>query len=395
MYRRISLAVVVFLFAFVITGWAGQIPSDERIAINTLVIPSRNHTRMQPEIFYAFRTTAKKIAPELKMNFALFNPFQSKFVGKRSVTQEYMLKLFEKSALEVVKIKKQHPNSEYLLGNIMAYIKANPDSSVAKAYRATERYMRDFQFLIVESSDTYGGHPIFYKKGVLSIELAEGATVKDLIETLYGLFFVDVALKQEKPIWGTCHGSQIGYLHAGGKLGRLFEYDPQGYNNMEFKKSGKKYVKEEIWRIDKMLYTQKKGSDYKDYGVTVYEVPEIYKRKDQKGREFYLNKDFQHSLALVAPIPKNITVISYHPLSEYKKKLGEEKYRAFNSDFSQVLTDQVIVDAYKYKTMLGTQYHPQYTYDDLETAMVFEYLVRQLKEKYAGQAANRKPTGKR
>ena len=319
MFRRIPLAVLIFLFTTVSMGWGGQVPSGDRISINTLVIPSRNHTRMQPEIFYAFRTTAKKYAPELKMNFVLFNPFHSKFVGKRSVTQEYMLKLFEKSALDVLKIKKQHPNSEYLLGNIKAYIKSNPDASVAKAYRATERYMRDYQFLIVESSDTYGAHPIFYKKGVLNVELAEGANIKDLIETIYGLFFVDVALAQGKPIWGTCHGSQIGYLHAGGKLGRLFEYDPQGYDNVEFKKSGKKYIKEEIWRIDKMLYTQKKGSDYKDYGTTVYEVPEIYKRKGQKGREFYLNKDFQHSLALVEPIPKTITVISYHPLSEYKK----------------------------------------------------------------------------
>ena len=54
-----------------------------------------------------------------------------------------------------------------------------------------------------------------------------------------------------------------------------------------------------------------------------------------------------------------------------------------------MLIDQVIVDAYQYKTMLGTQYHPQYTYDDLETAMVFEYLVRQLKGKYAGKTESR------
>jgi hypothetical protein len=71
-------------------------------------------------------------------------------------------------------------------------------------------------------------------------------------------------------------------------------------------------------------------------------------------------------------------VISYHPLSEYKKKDREETYRDDNKAFNKILINQVLVDAYNYKTMLGTQYHPQYTYNDLETSIVFDYLVRQL-----------------
>jgi len=42
------------------------------------------------------------------------------------------------------------------------------------------------------------------------------------------------------------------------------------------------------------------------------------------------------------------------------------------------LKNLIIIDAYEYKTMLGTQYHPQFGYDDLETSVVFEYLIRQL-----------------
>lgn len=75
------------------------------------------------------------------------------------------------------------------------------------------------------------------------------------------------------------------------------------------------------------------------------------------------------------------------PLNEYQTKTGDNKYNDLNNQFRGVLKNQVIVDAYKYKTMLGTQYHPQYTYDGLETAIVFEYLTEQLKAKHGDKTA--------
>jgi len=96
----------------------------------------------------------------------------------------------------------------------------------------------------------------------------------------------------------------------------------------------------------------------------------------------YLNKDFYHSFALITPVPDEIKVISYHPMSEYKEKYTDEKYKEFNKEFKKVLKNQVIIDAYTYKTMLGLQYHPQYTYDDLQTSLVFEYMVKQLADRY-------------
>ena len=83
-------------------------------------------------------------------------------------------------------------------------------------------------------------------------------------------------------------------------------------------------------------------------------------------------------LAVMVLLGGGIEVISYHPFSEYKRTYPEEIYRNGNEAFNNVLKSQALVDAYAYKTMLGTQYHPQYTYDTLETSLVFDYLVGQL-----------------
>ena len=198
---------------------------------------------------------------------------------------------------------------------------------------------------------------------------------------MYGLFFIDAALKQDKPIWGTCHGAQLGYVHAGGKLGRLFKYKEGGYE-VDFKKTGQKNEEEETWHVGKSLNTHKKDSEYFEYGMAAYPVPEIFAERGRSGKDLSLNKDFEHSLAMIPPVPSNINVISYHPLSQYQEKMAINKYRASNDAFKGVLKNQTIIDAYKYRTMLGTQYHPQYTYDDLETSVVFEYLVKEIADRH-------------
>ncbi|MGE9292345.1 MAG: hypothetical protein ACQKBW_01910, partial [Puniceicoccales bacterium] len=362
--------LVFILFTNAVALNAAEV-SQEPIKINTVVIPSRNHTRMQPEIFYAFRTAAKEFTPDLTFNFTLFNPFQAKFTGKTSEEQEALLDLLQHCVPEVVEIKKADPQTDTLLQDIHAYIEKNPDSSLAETYNGIYEFMEPYQFLIIESSDTYGAHPMFYKPGVTEIETPDGAIDKDIIETIYGLFFIDAAFAQDKMVWGTCHGSQIGYIHAGGHLGRLFDCQEGGHGDVELKSSKGTGcpIPEETWRIGKHLYTQDKGSDYKDYKIVAYEVPAEYAEgKDVSG--MYINKDFQHSLALVEPIPQTLEVISYHPLSNYNEKV--EKGEAVASEyFSEVLKDQKIVDAYRYKNMVGTQYHPQYTYDDLDTYIFF------------------------
>lgn len=356
---------------------------EKEIQIDTLVIPSRNHTRMQPEIFYAFNSAVKDNAPMMKMTFTLFNPFQAKFTGKSGEKQSDLMELLQESVYEVAAIKKANPSTVELMEHIEAYIKENPESNLAKTHEAIDAFFEPYEFLIIESSDTYGAHPIFYQSGVTDVDLPSGANEKDIIETIYGLFFIDAAFAQDKLVWGTCHGSQIGYIHAGGRLGRLFEFKEDGYGDVELKikKGPNSPVNEEIWRIGKHLYTQDKGSDYKDYGVIPYPVPKEFGRGEGvEGK--YINKDFQHSLALVEPIPSTIDVISYHPLSNYTDRIKDGEAEP-NGNFSEVLKDQKIVDAYRYHTMIGMQYHPQYTYDDLETAIIFDYLVESLEDKYS------------
>ncbi len=388
------LLPLVFVLLFSSVGIADAKPSTEaKVQINTVVIPSRNHTRMQPEIFYAFRTAVKEFAPDMQITFTLFNPFQAKFTGKTKEQQQELLELLEASVPEVVAIKKGDPQTDRLLDDIHAYIQKNPDSALAKTYDGIYAFMEPYQFLIIESSDTYGAHPMFYKPGVTEIETPDGAIDKDIIETIYGLFFIDAAFAQDKLVWGTCHGSQIGYIHAGGHLGRLFDFKDGGHDDVELKisKDAGCPIPEEIWRIGNHLYTQDKGSDYKDYMIVAYEVPEEFAEgKDTSG--MYINKDFQHSLALVEPIPSSIEVISYHPLSNYAEKIKQGKAEA-SEHFSDVLKDQEIVDAYKYRNMVGTQYHPQYTYDDLDTFIVFEYMVDKLHDKYAPEPPVRLPAG--
>ncbi len=384
MPNRLKIWLVVAFF-LILSSSCAFAEGAKQIIIDTLVIPSRNQTRMQPEIFYAFKTAAKEKEPLLKMRFVLFNPFQHEFLetGGEEL-QGKLLALSYKCVDEVLAIKKANPQTQKLLKHIRDYMQQNPGSHLAELHRIIEGLMEEFEFLIIESSDTYGIHPMFYKPGITQINTPDGANEKDIIEALYGFFFLDAAFKENKPVWGTCHGAQIGYIHAGGKLERLFNYKEDGYD-VDFKKAAPGHVDEEIWHIEDMLYTKKKDADYTEYGTTVYPVPETFKGESRKNEEMYMNKDFEHSLALTKPIPEGIQAISYHPLSKYQDKVTGKKHKEFNKEFKKILKNQAIIDAYKYKTMLGTQYHPQYTYDDLETSMVFDYLVKQLADRYKNQ----------
>jgi len=351
-----------------------KILKSKEAIINTIVLPSRNHARMQPEIYYAFKDTVKNETPFMEIRFNVFNPFLSK--KKKDIK---LMKFLDGSVDEILSIKKKNPDDDYLFDDIQEYVKKNPKSNLARVSRIINKRMKKYQFLIIESSDTYGIHPMFYTKNITEVDDGHGAEKGDVIEALYDMFFLEDALNQKKIIWGTCHGSQAGYIHAGGKLGRIFKFKEGGHVGIviKVKKSKDSPVNEEMWKLGKSLFTIDK--DNNDYGIVLYPVPKELKGGSKK--RMYINKDFQHSFGLVEPIPDNIKVLSYHPLSNYKDKIKQSKIEP-NPDIENVLHNQVVVDAYKYKTMIGTQYHPQYTYGDLETAIVFKYLVKKLRDKY-------------
>ena len=337
---------------------------------------------MQPEIYYALMTSGRHGAPVLEFEFELFNPFLYNSDENDVRVNKEMLDLLYQCVDEIMQVKKSHPTAGSLLDYLLTYIEEHPGSSLTQVNNKIEMIMSGYQFLIIESSDTYGVHPLFYTPGFTLIDTPEGACEKDIIESLYGLLFLEAALQQDKPVWGTCHGAHVGFIHAGGALDRLFDYKEIGHGDISFTKRLPAHTGEEVWHIDKMLYTPEPGSNYQKSAIMAYAVPEKFIPEHQKGSTRYLNKDFQHSLAMTPPVPEAIEVISWHPMSQYKSNVDDTGYREANQAFREVLNDQAIVDAYQYKTMLGVQYHPQFTYDDLETALVFDYLVNQIRNRY-------------
>lgn len=366
-----TLAMLVLLLA--VPAATAEAPD-----LDILVVSSRNQTRMQPEIFHAFVTSGKRVDPSLAINFVLFNPFQADVSEEGDRFERYqqdMMTLLEQCVDEVMAIEAREPQSTPLLEHVKVYLQRHPDSRLAELYQRLAELMDEFDFLIIESSDTYGAHPVFYDPGEHRLTTPEGASSSDLLETLYGLFLIDVAFQQGKPIWGSCHGAQLGYIHAGGRLARLFDDRPDGYD-AELIKSSEYDAQPEAWHIDHTLNTNKKGTAYFEYGRALYPLPDLFKNEDDKDAELFLNKDFEHAFGMVAPIPEAIRVISFHPLSQYRGQRDEAPDSDGNGEFLKILRDQLLVDAYTYRTMLGTQYHPQYTYDDLATSQVFDYLLR-------------------
>lgn len=380
-WKKLGLGILVCIVVMVPSLW-----STETQDVDFLVLPSKNQTRMQAEIYYAFMDAGKRVNPDYRMNFVLFNPFEYEHTEEGAVFQselERYMGILNRCVPEVMEIKQSHPETNSLLTHIREYMRDNPNSQLAVLHSEIEKLMLDFDFLIIESSDTYGVHPVFYQPLETRIETPDGANAADIMEALYGLFFLDAAFQQDKPVWGTCHGAQVGYIHAGGRLGRLFEYDDSGYD-VDFLSRGPVSDEEEVWHIDEVLATSRKDSKYFEYGCVLRPVPEFFITENDRHKIRKMNKDFEHSFGLVEPVPDCIEVISYHPLSKCGELVTDEVYESGNEAFRSVLKDQLIIDAYTYKTMLGTQYHPQYTYDEFDMAIIFEYLLKQLTNQ-AGQ----------
>jgi len=84
-----------------------------------------------------------------------------------------------------------------------------------------------------------------------------------------------------------------------------------------------------------------------------------------------------HSLAFAGKKDDTQIVIKPIVLTDITKKhpqLSEQSIQKFKS----VMTKRKIVDAFRYQTMFRFQYHPQYTYDDLNTSLIFKFIVEEL-----------------
>ena len=356
--------------------------------INSLVITDRMHMRMQPELYYAFKTTAKKMCTnQLDFRFSIFNPFLAAEIEppEWSEIQKEIAETLEYIIGYVVDIKRT-TKRRLLFDAILLHIKKYPNSSLAFLYKKLENVMNKFSYLIIESTGKTVIHPIFYKKDVKNVEVGF-ATADDIKDTLYGMMLLDIAFKQEKPIFGTCHGAQLGYLHAGGGIKRLFDDIRTPDTGAFYPRRNPHGGPREIWQIDRML-NARDLNDHDKFSLLKYPLPEIFRRPEDKDTERYINRDFNHTLAMTAPVPKSIDVISYHPLSSFQKI----KNRAISDkidEFPQITQDAIInfksslkintiVDIFRYKTLMAFQHHPHYTYDDADNVAIFEYLIKDI-----------------
>lgn len=366
---------------------AGALAGDpaERV-VDVLVITDRAATRMQPEIHHAFRD-ASKTAPTpsgVRFKFTVFNPYlpQANLLATELGRSRAEIRGQLGLVVGVVSDLKQGLEpGQSMVERVRDYAGEYPRSSIAELRRQVAELMGRYDFLIIESTGATVIHPIFYNADVNAVEVGY-ATADDVKDTLYGLFFLESALQQGKPIFGTCHGAQLGWMLLGGGLTRLFEYTDEEPSGAYMARTNPNTGLTEFWWMDRML-NSRNPNDKTEYGSIAYALTEPF----AKGREGVLvNKDFNHTLAMTTPIADGAEVLSYHPLSINQRDDASDEIMgpiddypmitdASRAKFRSMLKEIVIVDAFRYKTLYGFQFHPQYTVDDLATAAIFEYLV--------------------
>jgi len=362
--------------------------------VNTLLIVDRIEQRIMPELYYALKTAAgNNPLQNISFKFTVFNPRKNERLDLNPVLEENSLKVLnymKNGVREIVSIKKALKSDEEMVKAFFEYINNNSDSALSKAYRYVELIMRDYEFLIIEPTYISVVHPIFWDEDCLRTD-NKGANVDDVIDTAYALMFLDVAVKANKPVIGQCHGAQIGFLYAGGKLKKIFDIKKeQKLQPAIFGRKNPYGGPCEIWNIDELLQ-DRYWHDPSILELVKYPVPEYIKEYvGIKEKAVYLNKEIQQTLAMTNK-PSDIDIFTYHPLSannikdayafnpEIAKEYPYLTEEAANN-FSKLITKDIIIDFYKYKTMIGTQYHPQVTYDDYDTKIFFEFVIKYIRE---------------
>ena len=109
-----------------------------------------------------------------------------------------------------------------------------------------------------------------------------------------------------------------------------------------------------------------------------------------KEKAVYLNKEIQQTLAMINK-PSDMNIFTYHPLSasniKDSYKFNPEMAKKYpyltkqtTNNFAELIIKDIIIDFYKYKTMIGTQYHPQVTYDDYDNKIFFDFIIKYIRE---------------
>lgn len=365
--------------------------------IKTLVIPDRIHTRIQPEVYFAFESAAKECQADFSSNkvqliYSLFNPFMAKFqypspLYNRQI--EFMKLLNNELSKTIIEIKKNSSPKLPFWYSIQKFMRENSKSCINNMYNELEKELTKYSFIIIESTARTAIHP-FYYDNTLTDRNYDYACEYDLIDTLLGLFYIDIASKHNILTFATCHGSQLAYIHAGGKLKRLanpYYFVPENYYYPIKNPHDESII--EIWQFDEDLMNARNIRDGSRYTEIKTPLPQIFKINPKDKSEKYINRDFNQTLAMVGPTPKSLNILLYHPLSLYKPVLNEYEQRAPIPKYPEVTKDkivkfknflrsEVIVDTFIYKNIYAFQHHPQYTYNYGSNSEIFKFLIKNL-----------------
>ncbi|HJO94933.1 MAG TPA: hypothetical protein QF753_16155 [Victivallales bacterium] len=360
--------------------------------IKTLVIPDRIHTRLQAEIYFAFESALKSsdIPDGIKLVYSVFNPFMAKyqFPSKFYDRQiEFMKLLSSDLSQKIIDIKDNMKKKDTLWEAIQKYMGKKPDSILARVYNELENFLIEYSFIIIESTARTAIHPFYYDKKQTEINY-DFAKEYDLIDTLLGLFYIDIALKYKIPMFATCHGAQLAYLHAGGGMKILvnpYYFVPENYYYPKHNPHGGPV---EIWQFDEDLLNARNIRNGSEISVIRTPLPDLFNPGD-KDEKKYINRDFNQTLAMTAPVPENIDILLYHPLSMFVAEMEEfevkeeileypEVSKEKIKEFKRLLKPDVIVDAFTYKCIYAFQHHPHYDYNFESNSEIFKYLIRKV-----------------
>lgn len=400
---RPSISKLLFLILFL---WISLIPPVYSSPVSTLSIVDRIEQRIMPALYYALKTAARNNPDQnISFKFTVFNPRKNDYMNLNPEFEENSLKVLnhiKKGVQEIISIKKALKSDEEIVKAFFEYINTNSKSNLSKAYSYVELIMRAYDFLIIEPTFISIVHPIFWDKDCKNA-ISRGANINDIIDTAYAFMFLDVAIKTNKPVIGQCHGAQIGFLYAGGQLKKIF--DIKNEEKLQPAIYGRKNPyggPYEIWNIDEILQ-DRKWNDPSIVELVKYPVPEYIKKyMGIQEKEVFLNKEIQQTLAMVNK-PSDINIFTYHPLSSNNIKDSYKfnpeiatKYpyltKKATNNFAELILKDIIIDFYKYKTMIGTQYHPQVTYNDYDTKIFFDFIIKYIRENLDNDSVNRGQT---
>ncbi|QIV95895.1 hypothetical protein EDC55_10587 [Allofrancisella inopinata] len=291
---------------------------------------------------------------------------------------------------------------EFLMKNLESPTNCDHLSPILEWIENIKYFISHYKGLIIESTGTTGVHPIFYKKNVVigqeNHDKCGHRSNNSLFICFFSLVALDTAIKSNKVIYGTCHGAQLGWILLGGGMEKIpFVDNPSLEGIAQWSRTHKTQNNNKgLLMHDGMISLFKDVIDYKNIPLDTFKHNYEYLKiindnnlhENSEKFEYYINKDFNHTLLMTAPIPdkEQLSIDSYHPLSSIPgakdslikfsdTNLYPNEYVGRGDEYSKDIGKQIIVDAFHYNTFYGFQYHPQYTFKNSDTALIFHRII--------------------